>query len=122
MSDTDALTQSDSEPIYGKSNPFPAKLLKKFNLNGEGSAKETFHAEISLEGSGLSYEAGDALAVVPENAPDLIEDFLEATVLEGSQSVMIDEISMTLREALRDKFDLRVVTKVVLTKLIAVVR
>lgn len=116
MSDIEALTRSDSEPVYSKINPFPAPLLKKFNLNGEGSAKETFHAEISLEGSGLSYEAGDALAVVPENAPDLIEDFLEATGLEGSQSVMIDENSMNMREALRDKFDLRVVTKVVLTK------
>ena len=54
MSDIEALTQSDSEPVYSKINPFPAPLLKKFNLNGEGSAKETFHAEISLEGSGLS--------------------------------------------------------------------
>lgn len=116
MSDTEAPSQSNSEPAFGKSHPFPAPLLKKYNLNGEGSAKETFHAEISLDGSGLSYEAGDALAVVPENAPDLIEDFLEATGLDGSQSVTIAEVSKSLREALRDNFDLRIVTKVVLTK------
>ncbi len=116
MSETEALTQSDSEPAYSKSNPFPAPLLKKYNLNGEGSAKETFHAEISLEGSGLSYEAGDALAVVPQNASDLIEDFLAATRLDGSGRVMVEEDSMSLREALRDKFDLRIVTKVVLTQ------
>jgi len=116
MSETEALTQSDSEPAYSKSNPFPAPLLKKYNLNGEGSAKETFHAEISLEGSGLSYDAGDALAVVPQNAPDLIDDFLAATRLDGSGMVVVEEDSMSLREALSDKVDLRIVTKVVLTK------
>lgn len=115
MSDATESTGNSSE--YGKSNPFPAPLLKKYNLNGEGSAKETIHAEISLEGSGLSYEAGDALAVVPENAPDLIAAFLQATGLDGSQSVALDEeTSMAFEEALRWKFDLRVVTKVVLTK------
>src|SRR5690606_12943314 len=36
-------------PAYDKANPFPAPLLKKINLNGSGSAKETIHAEISLE-------------------------------------------------------------------------
>ncbi len=108
---------SQSESPYDKSNPFPATLLKKYDLNGEGSAKETFHAEISLEGSGLSYEAGDALAVVPLNAPDLVAAFLESSGLDGSATVSLgDESSMTFKEALEAKFDLRVVTKVVLTK------
>ena len=116
MSEPDTSTNLESKPEFGKSNPFPAPLLKKYNLNGEGSAKETLHAEISLVGSGLSYHAGDALAVVPENAPDLIDAFLEATGLEGSQKVAVGDASMALREALKNKFDLRVVTKVVMTK------
>lgn len=115
MSDTAETINPDS--AYGKSNPFPATLIKKYDLNGEESAKETFHAEISLEGSGLSYEPGDALGVVPENAPDLIEAFLEATGLDGAEVITLDEqTSLPFEEALRTQFDLRVVTKVVLTK------
>ncbi|MGY8694683.1 MAG: sulfite reductase [NADPH] flavoprotein alpha-component, partial [Verrucomicrobiia bacterium] len=108
---------SDQSSAYNKSNPFPAPLLKKVNLNSEGSAKETFHAEISLEGSGLSYEAGDALGVIPQNAADLVEAFLETTGLDREEVVAIDEeTSLPLETILRDKVDLRIVTKVVLTK------
>ena len=108
---------SDQSSAYNKSNPFWAPLLKKYNLNSEGSAKETFHAEISLEGSGLSYEAGDALGVIPQNAPDLVEAFLEATGLDRQEVVAIDEdTSLPLETILSDKVDLRIVTKVVLTK------
>lgn len=108
---------SDQFSAYDKSNPFPAPLLKKYNLNSEGSAKETFHAEISLEGSGLSYEAGDALGVIPQNASDLVDAFLEVTGLDGEEVVAIDEeTSLPLETILRNKVDLRIVTKVVLTK------
>ena len=108
---------SDQSSAYDKSNPFPAPLLKKYNLNSDGSAKETFHAEISLEGSGLTYEAGDALGVIPQNSPDLIEAFLAATGLDGKEVVAIDEeTSLPFEAILRDKVDLRIVTKVVLTK------
>ena len=108
---------SDQSSTYDKSNPFPAPLLKKYNLNSDGSAKETFHAEISLEESGLTYEAGDALGVIPQNSPDLIEAFLAATGLDGKEVVAIDEeTSLPFEAILRDKVDLRIVTKVVLTK------
>ena len=112
MSEAAESTQS----VFGKSNPFPAPLLKKYNLNVEGSAKETIHAEVSIEGSGLSYDAGDALAVVPQNSPDLVEAFLGATGIDAADELTIGEEVFSFGEALRDKFDLRVVTKVVLTK------
>ena len=47
-------------------------------LNGEGSTKETLHLEFSLDGSGLTYEPGDALAVIPVNAPDIVKAILQA--------------------------------------------
>ena len=41
-------------------------------LTGRGSSKETRHVEISLEGSGLSFEPGDALGVAARNDPALV--------------------------------------------------
>lgn len=103
--------------VYDKSNPFPAALIKKVNLNGTGSAKETFHAEISLEGSGLSYEPGDALGVVPQNAPDLIEAFLKAAKIDGRENVAFkDDLSVPFQDLLRDSLDLRTVNTTILKK------
>ncbi len=48
-------------PTFSKANPFPALLQTNRLLNGPESSKETRHFEISLAGSGLEYEAGDAL-------------------------------------------------------------
>lgn len=57
-------TKSDNQP-FSRTNPFQAQVLKNINLNGSGSSKETRHIELSLKGSGLSYNPGDALGVVP---------------------------------------------------------
>ena len=49
-------------------------MLENLNLNGRGSARETRHLELSLEGSGLTYEPGDSLGVYPENHPRLVDE------------------------------------------------
>lgn len=62
---------------WSRSRPFHATVLENLNLNGRGSAKETRHVELSLEGSGLTYEPGDSLGVYPENRPDLVQELIE---------------------------------------------
>lgn len=90
---------------YGKSNPFPAKLLKNVLLNKPGSGKEVRHYEIALNGSGLTYEAGDALGVVPVNCPELVDDVLEALKAKPDENVKFGDNIMSLREALTHHFD-----------------
>lgn len=105
-----AVLAAAAGPAYDKANPFPAPLLKKINLNGTGSAKETIHAEISLEGSGLSYQPGDALGIIPENAPDLIEEFLQSAQLDGRERIAYkEELSVSFEEVLRRHLDLRTI-------------
>ncbi|EDY83619.1 sulfite reductase (NADPH) flavoprotein, alpha-component [Verrucomicrobiia bacterium DG1235] len=108
---------ASAAPAYDKANPFHAEMLKCINLNGTGSAKETVHAEISLEGSGLTYQPGDALGVVPENAPDLVEEFLAAAKLDGRENVSFkDELSIPFGEVLRKHLDLRTLNTIILKK------
>jgi sulfite reductase (NADPH) flavoprotein alpha-component len=71
--------------VYSRQNPFPARLKTNRRLNGAGSQKDTRHFEIVLEGSGLSYEAGDALGVVPTNCPALVEELLAALGFKGDE-------------------------------------
>ncbi|KWX22323.1 CysJ [Mycolicibacterium wolinskyi] len=58
---------------WTRKNPFLAELPVNRVLSGSGSAKEIRHYEFALADSGIGYEAGDALAVVPENSPALVE-------------------------------------------------
>jgi len=106
---------------YGKKNPFPSEVLENSLLNGEGSAKETIHLGLSLEGSGMSYEPGDALAVIPVNAPDVVQAILHAAKLKGTESVEVKgEGSKLLADALREDYDITALSRAVLTKLQAI--
>ena len=97
-----------SPSSFGKSNPFPAILKTNRVLNAADSAKETRHLEIILEGSGLEYEVGDALGVVPANCPDFVREILDAAGLDGEEAVKApDGHEMPLRLALLQKFDLK---------------
>jgi sulfite reductase (NADPH) flavoprotein alpha-component len=103
-----AIEKAASTPSFGKSNPFPAILKTNRVLNAAGSAKETRHFEIVLEGSGLEYEVGDALGVVPLNCPDFVQEILDAAGLDGEEAVKTpDGSEMPLRLALQQKFDLK---------------
>ena len=104
---TAAAATPSMEPVkYSRKNPFPAELTERVLLNGEGSAKETIHLEFSLEGSGLEYEAGDALAVVPHNAADVVEDFIKTTGLDPDGVVFVKEQEYTLLNALTSQLDI----------------
>ena len=96
-----------AETGYSKKNPFPARLLTNRLLNAEGSGKEVRHYEISLAGSGLSYEVGDALGVVPANCGGLVGEILAALGCDGEEAVATPDGSETsLRLALAQHYDI----------------
>ncbi len=101
------ILQEEEPAGYSKTNPFTARLKTNRLLTGEGSAKETRHFEIMLDGSGLEYEVGDALGVIPTNCPDFVSEILECAGLEGGETVLLkDGSAITVKEALATKFDL----------------
>ncbi len=100
------------EPQYNKKNPFPAKLLKTENLNKEGSSKATHHIEISLEGSGLEYEVGDALGVYPENNARLVDEIIAAAGFEPHELAPTPHAEdVQIFDALRFHYDVSVLTE-----------
>lgn len=98
---------SPAEPTYSRKNPYPSLLLTSRVLNAAGSAKEVRHVEFDLQGSGLVYEAGDALGVVPQNCPELVDDVLALLGCDGEEAVAAPDGSTTsLRQALTGHYDL----------------
>ncbi len=92
---------------YNRNHPFPARVISNRKLNAAGSAKETRHIEISLEGSGLIYEVGDALGVMPTNCPALVNDILQALGCDGEEAVPdAQESETSLRQALLTRYQI----------------
>ncbi len=100
-------TEETETATYSKSNPFHACLKTNLRLTGDSSAKETRHFEIVLQGSGLEYEVGDALGVVPSNCQNVVAEILTVTGLVGDEPVQLkDGSTVLLREALVSRLDL----------------
>jgi len=107
--DNNAPTASKSQ--YNRKNPFPAKLVVNRVLTSEDSSKETRHYEISIEGSGLSYEAGDALSVFATNCPDLVAEVITAIGCNGDEDEPVHSEAMSLTEALHSHFEIKLPNK-----------
>ena len=109
---TPALTATGAVTAhFDKKHPFPAPLLERINLNGAGSAKETIHLELSLEGSGLVYEPGDALGVLPSNDPEYVEELLKRLGADGETKVTTYRGEEALRQALFDGYEITKLTR-----------
>ncbi|NRD78306.1 sulfite reductase subunit alpha [Bacillus sp. BRMEA1] len=102
-----------AQTAFSRTNPFPAKILKNVNLNGDGSSKETRHIEFSLKGSGLSYVPGDALGIVPANDPELVASLMEEMKWDPEMTITINKQGETLplKEALTNHFEITLLTK-----------
>jgi len=110
-------TEAVVKPLYNNKNPFQALHPVNLKLTGPLSEKDTRHHEISLAGSGLTYEAGDALALKATNCPDLVEETLKALHFTGDETVKIKEVEKTVREALFRDLQLHFTEKKFMTKL-----
>jgi sulfite reductase (NADPH) flavoprotein alpha-component len=98
----------EKEVGYSKKNPFAAKLITNIKLNGEGSAKDTRHIGFSLVGSGLVYEAGDALGVLTQNCPDVVAKVISSHQLNAKALVILPDGGQSeLHEALQYHYEIR---------------
>jgi sulfite reductase (NADPH) flavoprotein alpha-component len=104
---------------WSRKNPFPAPLLVNRKLTGSASEKDTRHYEISLAGSGLTYEVGDSLGIFPSNPPDLVEEIITALKATGDELVPgADGNPKPLREALLKDYAIKEVSKQFLAALV----
>jgi len=97
-------------PRHDKRNPYRATVIDNFVLTGRGSSKETRHVELSLEGSGLIYEPGDALGVVPANDPRLAQDVLDELGLAAETPVSLQGEFLPLGKVLNERVEITAIT------------
>src|SRR5262249_12341959 len=96
------LAEEPDEPAFASDSPLEAEIYEIVNLNGTGSTRETWHVEFRTDAPGYAYQPGDAIGIIPENDPELVEAVLSATGLAGNAE---------LAEALRTKFDITTLSR-----------
>ncbi len=109
------MSHSHDPSVPSKDNPYQSTLLVNRLLNA-GSDKETRHFEISLAGSGLSYEPGDSLGVIPQNCPRVVDELLGAVGLSGEETVELSEDAVSLKDALINRLACTVLSKIQVKK------
>ncbi|NOT71658.1 MAG: sulfite reductase subunit alpha [Hyphomicrobium sp.] len=83
--------EDDDEPAYTAETPLEAEISALVNLNGTGSSRETWHVEFAFDDPRFQYQPGDAIGVLPENDPVLVDQLLQATGL-GSDAALLLKI------------------------------
>lgn len=68
-----ATAPSREQTGWSRKNPYVSTMAVNRRLSGAASTKEIRHFEFDLADSGLVYEAGDALGVMPVNDPALVD-------------------------------------------------
>ena len=104
-----------AETGFSKKNPFPAPVLDNHNLNGPGD-KQTHQIALSLEGSELIYEVGDALGVYPVNPPHVVDEIIANLPFKAGTVPSPDGREIPLREALLRCYDIGSLNKSIIQK------
>jgi len=105
---TPRLRAVDTAKSYDKHRPFAAEVICNQRITGAKSSKDVRHIELSLEGSGLTYEPGDALAVFVENPPQLVAQFIDVLGFGAEAEVHVGERRTTIGEALGKDLEITV--------------
>ncbi|MGD9507926.1 MAG: sulfite reductase flavoprotein subunit alpha [Geminicoccaceae bacterium] len=79
--------QAAPEPAWSRERPFMATVTEQTILSSSRSEKVTAHLELSLEGSGLAFEPGDAMMLVPENAQASVDALLAAAGISADEAL-----------------------------------
>ncbi|MDV3256966.1 MAG: assimilatory sulfite reductase (NADPH) flavoprotein subunit [Sphingomonas sp.] len=103
---TQAVRQQAGARAHDRKNPYASVVLENICIVGRHSTRETRHIELDLSGSALVYEPGDALGIVAQNDPLVVDRLLEATGLSGEAEIEIKGERLALSEALGSRFEI----------------
>jgi len=100
---------------WTRQRPFQAEVLTNQRIVAGDSGKDVHHIELSLEGSGIRYQPGDALGVWPTQDAALVDAVLETLALDGAAEVVFQQDSLPLRDWLGHRRELTLLTRPFIT-------
>tara|TARA_R110002050_G_scaffold34967_10_gene88275 strand:- start:15905 stop:17701 length:1797 start_codon:yes stop_codon:yes gene_type:complete len=110
------VSSANDAEVYSRKNPFQSKVLDKVRITGRESDKEVYHLELSLEGSGIHYEPGDALGVIAQNPPKLVKEIISTLGVIDNEVVETRIGKLPFNEALEHHYEITLLTRDVIQK------
>ena len=105
------LRSAPAEPEFSREQPFAAEVIGNQRITSRHATRDVRHVEVSLTGSGLRYQPGDALGVWHENPAPVVTSVLEASRLDGDQVVDVDGTAKPLRDWLTSSREITRLTR-----------
>ena len=91
---------------FTRNQPLRVPLCRNVELTPRGSAKEVRQFGFDISEHDVAYSVGDALGVFVENAPEVVDAWLRATGLSGTEELVVGEQAVSLRDALLASYDI----------------
>ena len=101
----------EKDSKWSMKNPYMTTISEKDILNGPGATKETRHVSILLGDSGLTYRAGDAIGIIPENPESTVNSLIELLGFDPEQEVESHSGTVTLYDALKKDYEIHRLNK-----------
>ena len=83
---------------------YTGTLLTHINLNDKGSAKETYHIEITAED--VNYQPGDSIGIIPENDKAIVDKIIAVAGIEASANIDYKDELVPVYELLHKKLNI----------------
>ena len=99
----------ENDKLWNRKNPFEAEIISSKLLSGSNSKKEIMHYEIDLGDSGLEYEVGDSLSIIPVNKKKLVKLILKR--LKVDNTFVPEGYENNIEKLLKDNFEILTPTK-----------
>jgi sulfite reductase (NADPH) flavoprotein alpha-component len=103
------LSAVSSDPT--REHPLEVEVIANQTITGRGSLRAVHHLELTLPAGRLEYHPGDALGVLHENPPEVVDRVLELTGLDGHAPVSFDGRELPLHTWLRTERELTRLTR-----------
>jgi sulfite reductase (NADPH) flavoprotein alpha-component len=109
-----ASSPAVAEP-FTRASPLLAPLSRNVLLTPRTAAKEVRQFGFDISEHDVAYSVGDSLGVYVTNAPAVVDAWLAAAGLGGTEPVEVDGADVALRDALTSSYDICRITPNLLT-------
>ena len=86
------LRYRDPDGLYSKEQPFWAAVSDARYETAHWSDRKVLHLELGLDDSGMVYEAGDSIGILPCNPPELVANTLKRLGLKAEDVFVVKGI------------------------------
>lgn len=102
---------------WSRRNPYSARVIENNLLTAPESDKEVRHLILDIADAGLEYQPGDAVSVLPQNAPELVAAIIARLGVPADTEISDRKGSQTLTAALTHGFEITSVSQYLLDHL-----